>query len=938
MTKTGRILLIILAAAGACRPAQAQEFRVKPDHTVVFGGQHLLPDYLPEFTVLFSAADPQLRMRPADIPDVQYNVATWLSDRPDLNRTDRRADQSGDGFDDEILEGSVESRTADLFNAGRIIVVRPVFHRAEGTDKITFGYPENDLFRIAAELTADTATGRPLLTYRLTAKTGGWYSVGFTGFAGRDPKRTDEIWQPLIWQEKRFPDKSYLTLAFRCPVPSAFVTYRNATYGILAHPAEFPFDPLPTAANSRFGVAVRDRQGLASPMLFAPVPGSIGSETAPGGELVFSALLCGELGDTTDALQNVAESLFGFTGNRNNALGSLNETIENMISYVLGPYSRFLDKEKGCTYATDVPGAVKNVSSLNPLEIAVLNDNRTMLLKRALPVYEYVLSREKLLFCADSTQNIQYPSRRMNGPCCPVSELTALSSILKDNAPYLLSFAGKEYHSTRVRNLDVVEQGGTWRNAMHLYRATGKPGYLKKAVAGADRYIRRRIDTPAADFRDPEAGGFFFWTGFAPKWIDLLEMYELTGDKTYLRAAHRGAKLYTQYVWYSPAVPDRDILVNPDGKAPHYQYLKSKGHAQMDAPAERVPAWRLSEIGLTPESSGTSTGHRGIFMANYAAWMLRLAHYTGDGFLARTADHAVIGRYRNFPGYHINTARTTVYEKADYPLRGHMELGANSFHYNHIMPHISLLYDFLVTQALYRSGGKVDFPGEFIEGYAYLQSRFYGHLPGTIYGREARLWMPTGLAAPDDRQLNYISAVDDDALYIVFMNQSAETVETDIALDYALSGHSAGRHYRTQVIGGSGASGQLADGRFTVRVAGNGIAAVRIETPAPVRPQLAALFTAETRWQTPYAATQDDAVRCMQVGFGRAANNVFVFLTQDDTQLRKVWFTVDGRTTEDTDYPFEHTAPIDGERTEITVKALTRQGRIIEWETLELKK
>ena len=203
---------------------------------------------------------------------------------------------------------------------------------------------------------------------------------------------------------------------------------------------------------------------------------------------------------------------------------------------------------------------------------------------------------------------------------------------------------------------------------MHLYRATGETGYLKKAVAGADRYIRRRIDTPAADFRDPEAGGFFFWTGFAPKWIDLLEMYELTGDKAYLRAAHRGAKLYTQYVWYSPAVPDCDIPVNPDGKAPHYQYLKSKGHAQMDAPAERVPAWRLSEIGLTSESSGTSTGHRGIFMANYAAWMLRLAHYTGDGFLARTADHAVIGRYRNFPGYHINTARTTVYEKADYPL------------------------------------------------------------------------------------------------------------------------------------------------------------------------------------------------------------------------------------------------------------------------------
>ena len=262
MTRAGCILLIILAAAGAYRPAQAQEFRVKPDHTVVFGGQHLLPDYLPEFTVLFSATDPQLKMRPAGIPDVQYNVATWLSDCPDLNRTDRRADQSGDGFDDEILEGSVESRTADIFNSGRIIVIRPSSHRAEGGHKVTFGYPENALFRITAELTADTTTGHPLLTYRLTAKTGGWYSVGFTGFAGTEPERTDEIWQPLIWQEKRFPDKSYLTLAFRCPVPSAFITSRNTTYGILAHPAEFPFDPLPTAANSRFGVAVRDNRNV----------------------------------------------------------------------------------------------------------------------------------------------------------------------------------------------------------------------------------------------------------------------------------------------------------------------------------------------------------------------------------------------------------------------------------------------------------------------------------------------------------------------------------------------------------------------------------------------------------------------------------------------------------------------------------------------------
>ncbi len=113
---------------------------------------------------------------------------------------------------------------------------------------------------------------------------------------------------------------------------------------------------------------------------------------------------------------------------------------------------------------------------------------------------------------------------------------------------------------------------------------------------------------------------------------------------------------------------------------PVYWYLKSKGHRPMSAPEERVPAWRLSEIGLTPESSGTMSGHRAIFMANYAPWMLRIAALTGDRMLHDVARSAVVGRYRNFPGYHINTARTTIYEGADYPLRDHRDLSVNSFH------------------------------------------------------------------------------------------------------------------------------------------------------------------------------------------------------------------------------------------------------------------
>src|SRR3546814_4316848 len=87
------------------------------------------------------------------------------------------------------------------------------------------------------------------------------YSVGYTGAPASDIKSVEEIWQPLIWQEKRFPDRPYLTLAFRSPLPTALVTNKGNTIGVLAKSSEFPFDPLPMLDNSSFGISVRNNNG-----------------------------------------------------------------------------------------------------------------------------------------------------------------------------------------------------------------------------------------------------------------------------------------------------------------------------------------------------------------------------------------------------------------------------------------------------------------------------------------------------------------------------------------------------------------------------------------------------------------------------------------------------------------------------------------------------
>src|SRR5690606_1208755 len=326
---------------------------------------------------------------------------------------------------------------------------------------------------------------------------------------------------------------------------------------------------------------------------------------------------------------------------------------------------------------------------------------------------------------------IQSPSRLLKGPAAPVSELAALYGITRGASPVFRMYAEQLLSENRTLNLDDVSPGDSWQNNLRVYQATSDTTYLVKARAGADAHLAERMVRGADDFND---GGFFFWTAFTPQWIDLLELYEATRDARYLDAARLGARRYAMFTWMAPEIPDETVTVNPGGNAPVYWYLKRKGHTPMHAPEEQVPAWRLSEIGLTPDSSGTMSGHRAIFMANFAPWLLRIATLTGDALLHDVARSAVIGRYRNFPGYHINTARTTIYERADYPLRPHRELSVNSFHYNHIWPHMSILLDYLVTDAFARSHGEIDFPSRFIEGYAYLQSKFYGDRPGKFYG------------------------------------------------------------------------------------------------------------------------------------------------------------------------------------------------------------
>lgn len=853
--------------------------------------------FRPLFRVGFRAEDPGFGLKGLRFP-FSYAVPTWKASpgRAEIPAAERGRSGVGEGFEEDVHGASLKGRTANVFSAAAF--TEQTLESATVTEGgIDWRFKPGPAGELVAWLRLPAGEEEPRLRFRFTPSRDGWFTVNYAGAPGYKEAELDEIWQPLAWLERKMPGKGQLSLAFRCPIPTTFVQAGGLTMGVVAESGEFPFMPLPRRDNSRFAVGVRDADGLKKPMLFAPVLGVGESERRVGEAYEFGMRLYARPLVITEAFEDIGRRHFGFRDFRHNALGSLNDTLFRTIDYGMSEYALWNAELRGCGYSTDVPGAVKNVSSLHPLNLAMVTDDASLFDERARPIMEYLLSREKFLFDLNPEGKGQSPSRRLFGPCAPLSELVALHRIAGHEHSAFEELARSLFGKDRVLNLETVTRGDRWQDALAMFRLTGDEAHLRAAMAGADAHITETLSGTRRSYRG------FFWTQFVADWIGLLELYEASGERRYLRAAHEGARRYEMFCWLSPAVPDETVTVNKGGLAPHYYYLIKRPRER--APEESVPAWRLSAIGLTPESSGTCAGHRGIFMAHHSTWFLRLAALTGDRFLHDLARHGVVGRSSNFPGYHINTARTTAYEKPDFPLKPHEEHSVNSFHYNHIFPFAVNLLDYLVTDAFQKSGGAIAFPSEFIEGYAYLRNRFHGHKPGTFYGHnDAVLWMPRDLLEDVNPELNWIAARGDGRLYLAFMNQSAEAQSLRLALNprrVRWIGALKGR--RVDLVGGT------ATGLDGIRVEGHGIAALVIEGVRPVLAFQDQLGGGEG-WKKTLAEIQTGSGRALRLSFGRERSWVYAWFGADERNIRSVTLRYrddrsEWRELTDEAYPFE---------------------------------
>jgi hypothetical protein len=936
---SGLLIILIHFIAPATAWSQIQnDGRI----TVRSGGRNY--DFLPSFLVIYSSTDPGLTLKPAGIAKVSYNVPTWKaadSASADYVQQQVSASVAGDGFDDKILRSKKENRTANIYHSGTscFLTARKI---VDTKDSVLLLFPDHAWFSLKAWV-SKKAGDQISLHFLLTVKKDGFYSVGYVGAPSFDKDMVEELWQPLIWTEKRVPQQPYMTPSYMATLPATLVNDGYNSVGVMADPGYLPFQPLPLLENSQFGIALLNNKLKLQPQVFAPILGGFNSLMKAGTNFKFLVHCVVKPMDITKTYEHLAENTMGFRDYRTNATVSMNTTLDNLIDYSKTHYAWFIDSLKGFAYSTDVPGAVKNVSSLNPLELSVLRDDEEMFEKRAYPLMEFMLSREKFLFTLDSNQKIQSPSRKLRGPIAPLSELQVLNNIFGKNNSFYPAMAQKEFGTVRVRNLDEKQKGRNWINAMFMFRMTSDSSYLKLCKVLADQYLDERVNKKMEQFGDPMVSSSFFWPTFTNNWSALLELYELTGEQRYLAAAHDGARHYTLFTWMAPRIPDSMVTVNKGGNAPMYWYLKSKGHHQMYYPEETVPAWRLSETGLTSESSGTSTGHRGIFMSNYAPWLLRIGYYTKDSFLMNVARASVVGRSESFPGYHMNTARTTAYEKADFPLHEHKDQSVNSFHYNHILPMASLFVDYMVSDAFVKSNGQIDFPSEYIEGYAYLQNKFYGAGKGRFFkAAGVQLWMPSRLLNIEDIALNYISAKKNDTLFLAFMNQSPAAVTTRVTVNPALVACSQQAGLR--LLSHSGKILPLGDSSFLLTVPARGLAAVAVSgVTIPLGFQDRILDTTNDN-RSDYAMIPEGDSKALLFKLGSYARRLYVFLQEDDSKWKsaKLVYKIGEQqplTVQKAEYPFEFTIPVwHNHPVRFHLELAGRDGKLVKSNEIELGK
>lgn len=292
---------------------------------------------------------------------------------------------------------------------------------------------------------------------------------------------------------------------------------------------------------------------------------------------------------------------------------------------------------------------------------------------------------------------------------------------------------GIEKNDGRLILPDLSDYRPTFYGMYVAYKTFGDRRYLQAARKGADWFVANAVNKD-------RFVGVCGDTRFAPDFATamsveaLMDMYRLTGKKTYREAALRTARLYTTYIYTHPVPRNADDELF--------------GSTQAGLACEH--------IGVI----GSANPQGPILLSGFSGMFVRLFDETKDSLYLDMARASANGRDR-FVNSHSGIAS---YYWA------HFNKTSDPYP-QHAWWQIGWITDYLVSEAELRSCGAVSFPRGFITPKV-GPHKITGFAPGTINGVKARLVIDHSMVRNDNPALEILTAVSSDEKtgFLIVMN------------------------------------------------------------------------------------------------------------------------------------------------------------------------
>ncbi len=673
----------------------------------------------------------------------------------------------------------------------------------------------------------------------------GMYSLSLAAFQGIEDAKVSNVLSPPMFQYKRIPAKPQMLLSNMMQQPLSIVemgTDKDKMSSFICADLSSFTNDWGSSDYAAIGFSLRNTDLEVQPVAFAPVLGMADSKRSKG-EVMESRFIIGLLPTGwEEAVSYISDHIFKVRDYRKQSGTSLTDALFNMSDLLLNDDAGgWSDVLKGYYDIEGNPGTAPTVVHATPLALvagAVVGNDEDFYIKRALPTIEYTLSRSGYRWAMDIVPdgyNRTAESLKL-GPLKSqfnTSYYEGLDAMLGNLNPWLkeIAMVGDSLRKTSGYSVPTL----SWVQALSAYRLTGQKKWLEEAKKSASLYIDQQIYTNTGT---PLSKMPFYNTTFYAPWWDLIDLYEETKDRKYLDAAQYGAAHTLAGIRSYPQVADsvQTIHLGNQYEGNTNLWWKNKEKYRLgyprkegDVQEKRVEAQLVSPVGLGFEQPSTyfltakDKRVRPVFMSSWAPHLLRLYQYTQRDIYQTYARNAVIGRFTNYPGYYA-TGYTDLTLEQDFPYKGP---DVSSIYYHHIPPHWAFTWDYLVTEAIQRSEGRISFPYSKQEGFVWFANRIYNGT-GKIYDdANARLWMKKGLVEINTPEMNYITAVSDKNFWVVLNSEASteKTVTVKVNVAESLGSSSTARVYHRD---GSTRDIAIEGGQIRVNISAKGIEAIAI--------------------------------------------------------------------------------------------------------------